>query len=201
MRRLLTFGAAFLSLLIVSACAATSYRNGYAEREVEPGIWLVKFRANGLTNEATIRDYWLYRCTQLTIEKGDDGFEILSPQAIGSRAPAPGFQPAAYLPAGDGAPHQASRPILASSPMILIIPNYMPPPRPPEGAHDGKVVPYLEGSIRLLKKPFEHHPPRVYDARLLQSQMAPYINGPKCDDGNLCPHDRWYTRPPRPNGG
>lgn len=55
--------------------------------------------------------------------------------------------------------------------------------------------PWLEGQIRLLKKPFRPNPGRVFDAAALKAYLDPYVSGPKCD-GNVCPHVHSYLYPP-----
>ena len=81
-------GVGLVSLLILGlalASCATPYQSsqwhlggGYEERQVKGEIWRVTFAANPETTQETTQTYWLYRCAELTIEQGFDGFEILS---------------------------------------------------------------------------------------------------------------------------
>ena len=52
--------------------------------------------------------------------------------------------------------------------------------------------------IRLLKKPFAASPPMVFDAAALKASLEPHVMGEKCDQGNICPHEKDYLRPPPP---
>lgn len=53
-------------------------------------------------------------------------------------------------------------------------------------------MPYLEGDIRLLKRPFQTQAGKIFDAAKLKVRLDPVINGPKCSLGNVCPHPHDY---------
>lgn len=59
----------------------------------------------------------------------------------------------------------------------------------------GGQPPQMEGDIKLLKSPFDSAPPKTFDAALLMNQLDPYVNGPKCERGNVCPHVHRYLLP------
>ena len=71
----------------LSSCAtpyqAQGYLNvtdgGFSEQELESGLWRVRFEGNPGTTEETVQTLWLYRCAELAMQKGFDGFAILSP--------------------------------------------------------------------------------------------------------------------------
>src|SRR5690554_3761321 len=90
-----------LSGLLLAACAtpyqASGLTGGYSEKEIEPGIWRVTFSGNGHANYETVQTYWLYRSAEVAMEKGYDGFEILSQIRL-VQAPAPDIQLAAGAP-------------------------------------------------------------------------------------------------------
>ena len=52
---------------------------GFSEQELESGLWRVRFEGNPDTTEETVQTFWLYRCAELALQKGFDGFAILSP--------------------------------------------------------------------------------------------------------------------------
>jgi hypothetical protein len=66
----------------VAACASPyaqgGITGGFEQRQLADGVWRVSYNANAYTSEETVQTYWLYRCAELTIEQGYDGFQILS---------------------------------------------------------------------------------------------------------------------------
>ena len=56
----------------------------------------------------------------------------------------------------------------------------------------GSGPPFIKADIHLIKKPFEAQPPTRFDADSLIAALAPIVNGPKCDRGNVCPHVHRY---------
>lgn len=51
---------------------------GYDETETGHGHWHVAFSGTAYTTQDTLQTYWLYRCAELAIKNGYDGFEVLS---------------------------------------------------------------------------------------------------------------------------
>jgi len=163
--------APLMLALLVSGCGATQYKpqgflNGYGSQvlELESGIWRVTFRANPHTTNETVQAYWLYRSAELALEKGFDGFEILTPiqfVRLDSRT--------------EAEVHLAAGPVFIP---MFTSPRYQDPE--------------MEGDIRLLKGPIRHAPPRVFDAAQLKVALEPYVRGDKCDAGNVCPHVHRY---------
>ncbi len=79
---------AFFLLLIsvgLSGClAATAYHSsgftgGYSEQHIEGNVYRIQFGGNSVTTRETVQTYWLYRCAEITLERGFDAFEILPP--------------------------------------------------------------------------------------------------------------------------
>ena len=82
-------GLVILLAIVLSGCA-TGYQpysitGGYKNQQVGPNRYYVEFYGNGNTNRDTVFAYWLYRCAELTQEKGFDYFIIVSD------APPPGI--------------------------------------------------------------------------------------------------------------
>lgn len=169
--------AGMAMVLSLAGCAqATGYwqqsllfaDDGYKEREQAPGLWRVSYSANAYTTRETIQTYWLYRCSELTLAKGYDGFEITSRTNLSF----------------DGAPAEPIR-LAASGPVMI----YMPAP-------SAVSMPYhFGGDIRMLRAPLATQPGKVFDALALKKRLEPMITGQKCDEGNICPHEHDYLRP------
>lgn len=81
------------------------FTGGFAEREVREGVWLLAYGGNGFTNYETVQTYWLYRAAELTVDKGYDGFEIVSDMQLSALAPRAGFIPAQIYTNRDAKPH------------------------------------------------------------------------------------------------
>jgi len=76
---------ALLSSATLYGCAVgtTPYQSegitgGYGERHVDGETWQVYFHGNGLTYFETAETKWFYRCAELALSKGFDGFSIVS---------------------------------------------------------------------------------------------------------------------------
>jgi hypothetical protein len=70
------------AIVLFGACAtpyqARSFSGGYQEREAGPNRWYVEFFGNGHTTRDTVSAYWLYRCAELTRQKGFDYFVVVA---------------------------------------------------------------------------------------------------------------------------
>jgi len=178
----MSYARHLLSLVIalgIAACStpyqATFLSGGYSEKQLEPEVWQIEFGGNGLTTQETVQTYWLYRSAQLTLEKGYDGFEIVSNTNLVLAEP-PSIEIAAA--AGGGA-HYTYHPVY--------IPMYT-------GGDSGPKY-TVNGNIRLLRAPIQAKPPKVFDAAQLKTTLEPYVNGNKCDVGNVCAHVHRYLMP------
>lgn len=168
---------ALVSLAALSGCSeATGYTavvpllsdEGFAEKDAGDGLWHVSYAANGYTTRESIQTYWLYHCAEFTLQHGFDGFEIVS-----------------RLKLTDRPPRIEERIAVASNAPIFV-------PMPAGGDTD---LPFHMGAdIRLLSKPFTPMPGKLFDAAALKRQLDPLVNGPKCGQGNVCPHDHSYLR-------
>ena len=165
---------AAIMLAVSLGCCASPYQaesffnateGGFSEFELESGLWRVTVQSNPDTSDETVQTYWLYRCAELALEKSFDGFAILSPVRLSSSE------------GGSDMNHLLHRT------QLLFPPTYQRP------------SPRFEADIRLLKKPFSSRPPRVFDALALKAALEPYVNGKKCENGNVCPHTHDYLDP------
>lgn len=71
-----------VSLLFLFAACATPYQpsglaGGFTDSQLDANTFRVGFRGNGYTPRETVEDYLLYRCAELTVERGFDHFVIL----------------------------------------------------------------------------------------------------------------------------
>lgn len=57
---------------------SNAYSGGYTDEKISFSVYKVRFTGNN-TDQLTIQTYWLYRAAEFSLEKGFDGFEIISP--------------------------------------------------------------------------------------------------------------------------
>lgn len=79
--------AGLASALALAACStATPYQpisstrstqGGYFEERIAPDYWRVTFAGNSLTSRETVEGYLLYRAAELTLQQGNDWFEVV----------------------------------------------------------------------------------------------------------------------------
>ena len=174
--------AALLIAVSLSGCMSTPYQpsgltGGFSVMQVREDVWRVRFGGNGYTTRETAQTYWLFRAADLALEKGYDGFELLSQIPLVR----PKYPDNEYA-------YESFFVRTAAGPVY--IPIY---------SGDQSNHPLIEGDIRLLKRPFEASPPKVFDAAALKTALDPYVNGKKCDlnstSGNVCPHVHEYLFP------
>jgi hypothetical protein len=179
MKRLMNYFLCIMVLTTILGCAAaTTYQpsgltGGYSEIKLQDDVWRVVFSGNGFATLESIQSYWLFRCSELTIEKGYDGFEILSQIQLVMLLPPerffgtdkPNIHPARYV----------------YTPPIII-----------QNSNANK--PVVQADIRLLKKPFDVAPPKTFDAAALKAVLERFVKGELCD-GNVCPHVHEYLFP------
>jgi hypothetical protein len=146
---------------------------GFTEKELQPGIWRIVFSGNGYTTQETAQTYWLYRCAEIALQQGYDGFEILSDVRFSSTWTGTSTSLAA----------QATDKNICQ---VVYIPMY----------YDDSNKPSVGGDIRLLRAPIAERPPKIFDAVKLKSVLDPIVNGKKCGGlGNVCPHVHTYLLP------
>jgi len=88
--------------LFLSACASSyadgngRWTGGFFTEKVGPDRWIVEYSANGYTTYETAQTYWLYRCAELALEQGYDGFEIVGSLQLSSLREEPLVVPVVY---------------------------------------------------------------------------------------------------------
>jgi hypothetical protein len=166
--------ASFLLAIAISACATDNgpdgFSGGFSASPVGEDGFYASFRGNGFTSPETIQDYWLYNCAVLALSRGYDGFEVASASVAVSD---PGSEPPIYpFPVGGAVPYLANR--LAFN------------------LASGSA---LYNNIKMVRRPFVHNPPKLFDAALVKAALEPYVTGKKCTGGNICPHPNDYLKP------
>lgn len=58
------------------AAKGSATSGGYSETRLEPNRWRVNFDGNSMTSRETVEGYLLFRAAELTLQNGDDWFEI-----------------------------------------------------------------------------------------------------------------------------
>ncbi len=163
--------------LLMAGCAtpyqqftAFTMTGGYDQKDMGRDVYRVSFGANGYTSRETAQCYFLYRCAELTLEKGFDGFEIISDIRLADiQSPERAF----------GLPERTFEPV-QYVPIIIPI--------------DESSKPYFEADILMLKAPLQVNPPRVFDARKLKEALDPLI-APAKSGNNVKPHIHEYLLP------
>jgi hypothetical protein len=56
--------------------SASSSQGGYSEIQIDRDYWRVNFRGNTLTSRERVEGYLLYRAAELTLQQGNDWFEV-----------------------------------------------------------------------------------------------------------------------------
>jgi hypothetical protein len=84
----LAAAAGLATVLALAGCAsptpyqpirsASSSQGGYSETQIDRDYWRVNFRGNSLTSRETVEGYLLYRAAELTLQQGNDWFEVYS---------------------------------------------------------------------------------------------------------------------------
>lgn len=146
-----------------------AFTGGYSVKNLEGNIYRVSFYGNGYTSKETVQTYWLYKCTEVAIDEEFDGFEILSHITLTRNYSIENFFDSenSYKKA-----------------QIYYIPM------------DTAPKPEMTADIRLMKRPFDVLPPKIFDAKRLQEALSPYVfPEKKCSSGNVCEHVHKYLHP------
>lgn len=163
--------------LLLTACATPYQPNGglfnfaaaggYDDRQVNDVVWNIVYWGTAETTRDTMRDYWMYHAAELTLDKGYEGFEVHNLMFFG----------------GSGS---MSQNIQIAAVTFIPIPDV-------GGVQTGPTKKF-DGEIKLLRSPADWSLPNVFKAADIKQILAPYITGPKCDNGNICPHQRDYLK-------
>jgi hypothetical protein len=192
--------------------AQQGFTGGFEVLELRPDVFRVQFAGNGYTTRETVQVYWLYRCAQLALEKGFNGFEILSDMQFVMRRPADerdrprlsssvaslrtsipvspdeAAAAAAWRPDGD----LASRSI---EPIRMARGGGAPIFIYSGGGGSSIPKPAIEGDVHFLSTPVASAPPKVFNAKELRDHLEPLVKAEKCGVGNVCPHVHEYLLP------
>jgi hypothetical protein len=86
--------------LLLAGCM-TGYQphgmtGGHQERKLDEDMYHVSFHGNGNTPRAVVLKYFLYRCAELTLERGYDYFELYAPERAAALPDEPRFVKTQY---------------------------------------------------------------------------------------------------------
>jgi len=76
MRYLVLLLTAFMFMGCTTVYGPNGFTGGYKERKLDEDRYIVSFFGNGNTPEHQVWNYWIYRCAELTIEKGYELFSM-----------------------------------------------------------------------------------------------------------------------------
>ena len=106
MKRLAILGLAASSLALVACASLAPYGaqggpggQGYSEQRIENDRWRVTYR--GVGDPGPVSDYALLRAAELTLQNGDEWFEVTQ-RWIDGRASQGGIRPNVSIGAGSG---------------------------------------------------------------------------------------------------
>ena len=178
MKRIAIVFSVTSAALLLAGCAtgykrmnAFSISGGFTDKDLGKDVWRVEFSGNGYTTSETAQCFWLYRCAELTLEKGFDGFEILSDVRLTQTLP----------------PEQAFGPGDLRARPVQYYPIFIPT--------DDSGKPYIQADILLLKGEVTSEPPKRFDAHRLKAALAPHVEKPIKSGGNVDPHIHEYLLP------
>jgi hypothetical protein len=170
-----------LAMFVLSGCVTPYQRvtaftatGGYSDQDLGRDVVRVEFGANGYTSRETAQAFWLWRCMEVTLEKGFDGFEILSDMRLSNE------------------PRSLQGPVTSGPTLRPVVYTYVPIIVP----IDNSLKPSYTGDIHLLKGPIAVAPPKVFDAQMLKAQLGPYVLPAIKNRGNVKPHIHEYLLPP-----
>lgn len=79
----LKFASALAAGVLLAACATpyqqNGYTGGYTDEKIDETHFRVKFSGNGHTSSDRVWAFWMYRCAELTKEKGYTHFSLHKP--------------------------------------------------------------------------------------------------------------------------
>ena len=83
--RILWRAAAATGLVALLSACMTPYQpkgmtGGYTDQKLDEDTYLVSFQGNGNTPSGVVAKYFLYRCAELTLERGYVYFELFAPE-------------------------------------------------------------------------------------------------------------------------
>ncbi len=95
-------------VFLLAGCAAPyqprGHQSGYTDKRIDDNTYIVNYLGDGTTDAERTWNFWMYRCAELTLEKGYVYFAILPRTRLTSETATPMLRPAlAYTGRTDGA--------------------------------------------------------------------------------------------------
>lgn len=162
--------SAFVAAAMLSACATPYQQNfgfggGYTDEKIDETHYRVKFAGNGYASSDRVWAFWMYRCAELTKEKGFTHFSLQKPGdplvRLNREDPArPALRTAVYREGEDGAAMRKTRG--GSAPVFIYVPG-------------GTVTTYRSDAVVSLHR--EPVPEGVYTlkAHVVMDVLGPYV--------------------------
>jgi hypothetical protein len=166
----LKIASALVAGVLMVACATPYQQNslggGYTDEQLDETHYRVKFSGNGYATSDRVWAFWMYRCAELTKEKGYTHFSLHKPgeplARLNREEPArAGFRTAVYREGEGGASMQKTR-------GVVVVPSYIYTP-------GVRVTTYHSDAVVSL-----HRTPLAEGLVLLKAQtvldeLAPYV--------------------------
>lgn len=122
---------ALLSIASLLGACATQYgqqgfTGGYTDEKIDDTHYRVKFHGNGYASSDRVWAFWMYRCAELTVEKGHTHFSLQKPAEPSQvswhldKPAAPGMRHATYRPDEGG---QGGMIKTAGAPIFIYVPG------------------------------------------------------------------------------
>jgi TonB family protein len=155
-----TLGA-ILAVASLSACAtgyqANGITGGYTEKRITDSAYVVTFGGNGFATKDRIYYFWMYRCAELTMEKGYSLFSIRLNQSTGINSPAGSVRPAVYYPEDGPA-------VVKTSSVPIFVPG---------GGASAHWT--FSGTVLMYQKPLPPELLGAVDAQAVVDALKPYV--------------------------
>jgi len=168
------WGAAVaLACLLLAGCTTTygpmGYTGGYTDTQIEEDVYRVRFSGNGMTTKDMVWQYWIYRCAELTTQKGYTHFMLLRsdeqtpvPQASSAPDGKPAYRTTASA-ADDDALSRITPTATTSAPVFIYVPT-------------APVIKYAnEGRIKLVKNPAAYPGRTLVRADVVLRLVGPFV--------------------------
>jgi hypothetical protein len=158
---------AILVVAILSACA-TGYQSsgitgGYTEKKITDSAYVVTFGGNGFASKDRINYFWIYRCAELTLEKGYSLFSLRANESTGRLDPPAGsIRPAVYY-AEAGAAYIKTH-ASGGAPIVTVVPGGGGPPKWT-----------YTGTVLMYQKPLPEELVWAVDAQAVVAALKPYV--------------------------
>jgi hypothetical protein len=154
--------AAAVVIASLTSCAtgyqASGFTGGYTEKRITDSAYVVTFGGNGFATKDRVYYFWMYRCAELTLEKGYSIFSIRSNQSTGLNQASSSIRPAVYNPA-EGSPL-----IKTAASVPIFVPG-------------GGGSPHwtYSGTVLMYQKPLPQELLWAVDARTVIDTLKPYV--------------------------